>query len=221
MGPGSGISHSNQEILKAIRHIDHVTYAVSWEHETTFIRRWEVLGFKELVRLNTERFPATHIALTSGEVEGFPWATMTGLSISYDKNSPINEYIHRYGEGIQHVAYNVDPQADMEQLEQELYKLGWRFMTPVLTYKDGQGAHLRQMFTAPEIPHGPFIELAQRLPGEDGAVFNGFDTSNIDDLYQHYSDYSRWLEKNPKAEASGRTKVLAKHAHMEAVSAFH
>jgi len=183
------------EVLKSIRHIDHVTYVARFENERRFIERWSSLGFHEHVRLFCKRWPATHIALVSGLTPEYPWATMTGLSVSQDPNSPVNHFIQRYGESIQHTAYNIDPEVDMEALHVEMKKLGWNFMTPVLTYKDAAGAKLKQTFIAPEVPFGAFVEFVQRLPGPDGHAFDGFDTANIDDLYQCYFDYSRSIDK--------------------------
>ncbi|MCP5468395.1 MAG: hypothetical protein H7A32_03915 [Deltaproteobacteria bacterium] len=189
----------SSEVLKSIQHIDHITFVDNYKNEQTFIERWKMLGFSELSRWHTDDFPAIHIALTSGQTPSFPWATMTGLSVSQDPHSSINEFIHRYGPGMQHVAYNIDPESDMEILQEELKKLGWNFMTPVLTYKDHVGSRLRQTFTAPTSPHGTFIELVQRIPGPDGSPYAGFDTQNIDDLYRAYYDYSIWLENKGAA----------------------
>ena len=190
-------ANSLQQLSKAIRHIDHITYVGLWSEEEKFIREWNFLGFSESQRLHTTRFPATHIALTSGHVKGFPWATMTGLSVSEDYNSPINEFIRRYGNGMQHAAYNIDPSADMEELRKIMTPLGWTFMTPVLTYEDHHRAKLRQMFSAPMGPYGTFVEWIQRLPSPKGEVYGGFDTKNIDDLYEYYHDYSEWLLHRP------------------------
>jgi 4-hydroxyphenylpyruvate dioxygenase-like putative hemolysin len=178
---------------ESVRHIDHITYVTLLSSEREFIARWTALGFHEHVRLRTALFPATHIALVSGINTEYPWATMTGLSVSEDPNSPINQFVSRYGEGIQHTAYNIDPIVDMEELYQQMKQLGWNFMTPVLAYKDEAGALLKQMFVAPSVPYGTFIEFAQRLIGPNGKAFDSFDTTNIDDLYQHYADYSKWL----------------------------
>ncbi len=71
----------------------------------------------------------------------------------------------------------------MDRIAKELRADGWDLLTGVLTHRDDHGARLRQVFTRPVTLHGPFVELVQRLPGEDGAAFDGFDTENIDDLY--------------------------------------
>ena len=182
-------------LTTAIRHIDHITYVTSADNEQAFLTSWQLLAFREHVRVHTRRFPAAHIALTSGAQSGQPWAIMTGLSVSRDERSPVNEFVRRYGEGQQHVAYNVGVEVDMDALHRTMAAQGTTFMTPVLTYAEGSGARLRQMFTAPTRPYGTFVELIQRLPGPDGEPFGGFDTDNIDDLYQAYADYSVWLER--------------------------
>ncbi|MCP5467830.1 MAG: hypothetical protein H7A32_01000 [Deltaproteobacteria bacterium] len=188
-------------VAHAIRHIDHVTYAGKVRNEADFIDRWNIMGFSELVRLHTQRYPATHIALTSGQNPNFPWETMTGLSISEDPGSPINEFVIRYGEGIQHVAYNIDPNIPMEEVYRELKRRKWQFMTNVLIHKDDHGARLCQLFTAPQVPAGTFVELVQRLPGKHGEIFDTFDIANIDDLYEAYAQYSAWLEKHHHSSA--------------------
>lgn len=182
-------------VLKSLRHIDHITYVAAFESEKPFIDRWTQLGFHEHVRVFTKRYPATHIALVSGSTPEYPWATMTGLSVSEDPNSPVNEFVRRYGESVQHCAYNIDPQVDFDELHQEMKQKGWNFMTPVLTYEDNAGALLRQMFIQPNLPYGVFLEFIQRLPNKDGKAFDGFNTMNIDDLYEGYDDYSKFLVK--------------------------
>jgi 4-hydroxyphenylpyruvate dioxygenase-like putative hemolysin len=179
----------------SVRHIDHVTYVTAREDEKAFLATWARLGFAEHVRLCSYRHPATHIALISGVSEDYPWATMTGLSVSEDPKSAINEFVRRYGAAAQHIAYNIDPHFEMERVYGEMKESGWNFMTPVLTYEDKSGAHLRQFFTAPAIPYGPFVEFIQRLAGPDTRAFDGFDSMNIDGLYDHYVDYSRSLDR--------------------------
>jgi 4-hydroxyphenylpyruvate dioxygenase-like putative hemolysin len=186
-GPASGGT--------SVRHIDHVTYVSALENEKKFLATWARLGFTEHVRLRSHRHPATHIALVSGVSVDYPWATMTGLSVSEDPKSAINEFVRRYGSAAQHIAYNIDPRFDMARVHSEMKETGWDFMTPVLTYEDKAGARLRQFFTVPTIPFGPFMEFVQRLPGPDGRAFDGFDSMNIDGLYDHYVDYSRSLDR--------------------------
>jgi 4-hydroxyphenylpyruvate dioxygenase-like putative hemolysin len=190
-----------EAIARAIRHVDHVTYVARPESEEDFVRAWTSLGMRAHVCVRTSRFPARHIALVGEATREQPWSIMTGLSVSDDPGSPINELVRRYGEGQQHVAYGVDPGTDIEELHEELSRRGWTFMTPVLTYRDGAGARLRQAFVAPIRPYGTFVELVQRLPGEDGSPYDGFDPMNIDDLYERYADYSAWLERTARRAA--------------------
>ncbi len=89
--------------MTSVRHIDHATYVAALDQEQNFIDTWAKLGFTEHVRVYTTRNQATHIALVSGSSDEYPWATMTGLSISEDPASPINQFVKRYGAGLQHV----------------------------------------------------------------------------------------------------------------------
>ena len=82
---------------------------------------------------------------------------MTGLSVSQDVHSPINEFVRRYGTGVQHVAYGVRPESDMEALYSRLKLSGWKFITPLLDYVDEDEARLRQIFVAPTLPYGPVV----------------------------------------------------------------
>jgi 4-hydroxyphenylpyruvate dioxygenase-like putative hemolysin len=183
-----------------IKHIDHVTYAIKFENEKQEISKWETLGLYEHVRLNTLIFPATHIALTSNldnlvSSDEISWNLMTGLSISVVYDSPVNEFIRRYGEGIQHIAYNISSKTDIDGLFWELNKK-FDLMTPILNYSDDNGAKLNQIFVKPSKPYGAFIEFVQRLPGENGKPYDGFDVENIENLYSEYDTYSKWLDKN-------------------------
>ncbi len=175
---------------EVLRHIDHVTYAVRFANADAWIARWRAVGFREHVRVHTYKSPATHIALVAGAGGEYPWETMTGLSISEDPASPINTFIDKFGEGPQHIAYNIHPSADMDLLLEQLSAAGWKFMTPVLTYQNDHGARLRQIFSAPTCKDGPFMELVQRLTDPQGRPFDGFDTENIENLYAALTAHS-------------------------------
>lgn len=180
-------------LKSVIRRIDHVTYVTSPDNERSFIASWNALGFYERKRLSTKRYPANHIVLTDEPTETDAWQTMTGLSVSHDPASPINEFVRLYGTGVQHVAYAIRPESDMEEIYSRLKTNGWNFITPLLDYVDEDHARLRQIFVAPTLPYGPFVELVQRLPGKNGKTFDDFDISNIDNLYAGYDAYSRFL----------------------------
>ncbi len=175
-----------------IEGIDHCTYVEGPGAEREFIARWASLGFAEVMRLSTVRFPASHLALAA---DGWGGAArvMTGLSVSDDPASPINEFMTRYGAGLQHVAYRVAVDVDFDELSGCLRTMGTELMTEPLRYVDDGGAELTQMFTRPALPYGPFIELIQRRPGMTGTNENDFSVASIDDLYEQYADVSRFL----------------------------
>lgn len=180
------------DVAGSIGAIDHCTYVST--DERAFLGRWASLGFSEVLRLRTERFPATHIALAT-EIGFDPSArVMTGLSVSEDPRSAVNEFVRRYGEGLQHVGYLIRDDADMGELARTLEASGTQMMTEPLLYVDDDGAELTQMFTAPLVPYGPFIELVQRRPGRSGTQFDGFSVATIEDLYERYTDFSRFLD---------------------------
>lgn len=176
----------------SIAAIDHCTYVSA--DEDAFLDRWSSLGFTEVLRLRTLRFPASHIALATEMGFDASARVMTGLSVSDDPRSPVNEFIRRYGEGLQHVGYLICDDADMETLARTLEASGTRMMTEPLRYVDDDGAQLTQMFTAPVLPYGPFTELVQRRPGRSGRQFDGFSVPTIEDLYERYDDFSRFLD---------------------------
>lgn len=188
-------------LKSAIRRIDHVTYVTAAENESAFIASWQALGFQELNRLHTERYPAAHIVLAAEPTAADAWTTMTGLSVSPDPKSPINEFVRRYGTGVQHVAYAIHTDVDMEAMYELMQASGWRFITPLLDYTDANEARLRQTFVAPTLPYGPFVEFVQRLPGKNGQVFENFEVDNIDDLYAGYDAYSQRLLKQSRPNA--------------------
>lgn len=93
--------------------------------------------------------------------------------------SQINEFIERYGQGVQHVALEVD---DIEAVCREWEAHGVKFSGPVKEGRDGFGP-LKQRFTYPLFPHsGLFIELTQRQHGEEAA--RTFVRSTVESLYK-------------------------------------
>ncbi|MCU1499002.1 MAG: hypothetical protein JWM47_2955 [Acidimicrobiales bacterium] len=170
--------------------VDHQTYVAAASDEQDFLDTWDRRGFHEMVRLTTVRFEATHIALRR---EGQPPA-MVGLSISPDPASPINQFVARYGTGIQHSAHLVPLDVDMDQAWIDFEAAGVVMMTRPMHYVAPSGAQLTQMFSMPTAPYGPFSEFVQRRPAPSGEEFNGFSVPTIEDLYQSYQDASRFLE---------------------------
>jgi methylmalonyl-CoA/ethylmalonyl-CoA epimerase len=93
--------------------------------------------------------------------------------------SQINEFIERYGQGVQHVALEVD---DIEAVCREWEAHGVKFSGPVKEGRDGFGP-LKQRFTYPLFPNtGLFIELTQRQHGEEAA--RTFVRSTVESLYK-------------------------------------
>jgi methylmalonyl-CoA/ethylmalonyl-CoA epimerase len=93
--------------------------------------------------------------------------------------SQINEFIEKYGQGVQHVALEVD---NIEDACREWEAHGVKFCGPVKEGRDGFGP-LKQRFTYPLFPHsGLFIELIQRQQGDEAA--KTFVRSTVESLYK-------------------------------------
>ncbi|PCK08018.1 MAG: hypothetical protein COA42_11275 [Alteromonadaceae bacterium] len=171
-----------------IEKIDHITFVCPPEERSNFLDRWKTRGFDHHGLWQTNRYPASHIALVSGKKEGYPWSDMVGLSVTDIRpkigNRPLDITIKPSDtDQTQHVAFNVNADADVEALYAKMLN-DWQldFMTPVLYYNDKFGAGLRQWFTAPV--DGFFIEFVQRIPNAQGEPYSGFDPDIIDDLYE-------------------------------------
>jgi methylmalonyl-CoA/ethylmalonyl-CoA epimerase len=93
--------------------------------------------------------------------------------------SQINEFIHKYGQGVQHVAIEVD---DIEDVCREWEAHGVQFSGPVKDGRDGFGP-LRQRFTYPLFPGGGlFLELTQRQHGAEQS--RTFVRGTVESLYK-------------------------------------
>ena len=93
--------------------------------------------------------------------------------------SQINEFIEKYGQGVQHVALEVD---NIEDACREWEAHGVKFSGSVKEGRDGFGP-LRQRFTYPLFPEsGLFIELIQRQQGDEAA--KTFVRSTVESLYK-------------------------------------
>jgi methylmalonyl-CoA/ethylmalonyl-CoA epimerase len=78
--------------------------------------------------------------------------------------SQISEFIEKYGQGVQHVAIEVD---DIEAVSREWEARGVKFSGPLKEGRDGFGP-LKQRFTYPLFPgSGVFLELTQRQHGNE------------------------------------------------------
>jgi methylmalonyl-CoA/ethylmalonyl-CoA epimerase len=93
--------------------------------------------------------------------------------------SQINDFIQKYGQGVQHFALEVD---DIEAVCREWEANGVKFSGPLKEGRDGFGP-LKQRFTFPLFPAcGLFIELTQREHGEETA--KTFVRSTVEALYK-------------------------------------
>jgi len=93
--------------------------------------------------------------------------------------SQISEFIEKYGEGVQHVAIEVD---DIEAVCREWEYHGVRFSGPLKDGRDGFGP-LKQRFTYPLFPGcGVFLELTQRQHG--GEQSKTFVRGTVEALYK-------------------------------------
>ena len=93
--------------------------------------------------------------------------------------SQINEFIEKYGQGVQHFAIEVD---DIQTVCREWEAHGVKFSGPLKEGRDGFGP-LKQRFTFPLFPAcGLFIELTQREHGEEKA--KTFVRTTVEALYK-------------------------------------
>jgi methylmalonyl-CoA/ethylmalonyl-CoA epimerase len=93
--------------------------------------------------------------------------------------SQISQFIEKYGEGVQHVAIEVD---DIEAVCREWEYHGVKFSGPLKEGRDGFGP-LKQRFTYPLFPGcGVFFELTQRQHG--GEQSKTFVRGTVEALYK-------------------------------------
>ena len=93
--------------------------------------------------------------------------------------SQINEFIQKYGQGVQHVAIEVD---NIDDVCREWEAHGVQFSGPVKDGRDGFGP-LKQRFTYPLFPGaGLFLELTQRQHGTEQS--RTFVRGTVESLYK-------------------------------------
>lgn len=117
--------------------------------------------------------------------------------------SQINEFIEKYGQGVQHVAIEVD---DIETVCCEWEAHGVRFSGPLKEGRDGFGP-LKQRFTYPLFPgSGVFLELTQRKHGEEQSqtfvletvekLYKDIERDQIHGVEQTIIDYDKILSED-------------------------
>jgi methylmalonyl-CoA/ethylmalonyl-CoA epimerase len=126
--------------------------------------------------------------------------------------SQINEFIEKYGQGVQHVAIEVD---DIEAVCREWESHGVKFSGPLKEGRDGFGP-LKQRFTYPLFPaSGLFLELTQReqggkksrtfVRGTVEALYKDIERDQISGVEQTIIDFDSSpipMKKNPLKQAS-------------------
>jgi methylmalonyl-CoA/ethylmalonyl-CoA epimerase len=163
-------------IMSEPRSIDHITLCVENLDEAEFLFT-KVLGFEVIWSardVGTDKSSMDTVVVQCG-------AARIALMQGRDKamKSQITDFIEKYGQGVQHVALEVD---DIEAVCREWEAHGVKFSGPVKEGRDGFGP-LKQRFTYPLFPGGGlFIELTQREHGEERA--KTFVRSTVEALYK-------------------------------------
>ncbi|MCP9452794.1 MAG: VOC family protein [Nitrospira sp.] len=162
--------------MRQVRGIDHITLCVENLEAAEFLFT-KILGFEVLWSardVGTEKSSMDTVVVQSGNAR---IALMQGRDKAM--RSQINDFIDKYGQGVQHFAIEVD---DIDATCQEWEAHGVRFTGPVKEGRDGFGP-LRQRFTLPIFPRsGVFIELIQREHGGEKA--KTFVRSTVESLYR-------------------------------------
>jgi methylmalonyl-CoA/ethylmalonyl-CoA epimerase len=119
--------------------------------------------------------------------------------------SQINEFIGKYGQGVQHVAIEVD---DIEAMCREWETHGVKFSGPLKEGRDGFGP-LKQRFTYPLFPgSGVFLELTQRHHGQEQSktfvletvekLYKDIERDQVQGMEQTIIDYDKILSEDMK-----------------------
>lgn len=156
--------------------IDHITLCVENLEAAEFLFT-KILGFDVLwsardVGSNKSSMDTVVVQRGSARI-----ALMQGRDKTM--RSQINDFIDKYGQGVQHFAIEVD---DIEEACREWETQGVRFSGPIKEGRDGFGP-LKQRFTQPIFPaSGLFIELVQREHAGEKA--KTFVRSTVESLYK-------------------------------------
>lgn len=162
--------------MKESMGIDHITLCVGNLEAAEYLFT-KVLGFEVIWSardVGSDKSSMDTVVVQRGSAK---IALMQGR----DKvvKSQINEFIERYGQGVQHVAVEVD---DIEAVCREWEAHGVKFSGPLKEGRDGFGP-LKQRFTYPLFPgSGVFLELTQRKHGDEQSVT--FVRGTVEALYK-------------------------------------
>lgn len=147
--------------------IDHLAIAVkNLEDGIAFYT--QVLGFNLLERRKTEGAKTGMLsAVLGGPINGLTIVLIQGTT----SESQVNQYIEKYGPGVQHAAFLVD---DLQKTELELAERGIKFSTGII-----QSSNLKQLFTLRDENSGMMLEFIERVDER-----SGFEETNIQELFE-------------------------------------
>lgn len=156
--------------------IDHITLCVENLDSAEFLFT-KILGFEVIWSardVGSDKSSMDTVVVQRGNAK---IALMRGRDKTMQ--SQINQFIEKYGQGVQHFALEVD---DIEAACREWEAHGVKFSGPLKEGRDGFGP-LKQRFTYPLFEgSGLFIELTQRQHGDEKA--KTFVRSTVESLYK-------------------------------------
>ena len=161
--------------MKESMGIDHITLCVKNLQAANYLFT-KILGFEVIWSaqdVGSDKSSMDTIVVQRGTAK-------VALMQGRDKTvkSQISAFIEKYGEGVQHVAVEVD---DIEAVCREWEAHGVKFSGPLKEGRDGFGP-LKQRFTYPLFPgSGVFFELTQRQHGEEQS--KTFVRGTVEELY--------------------------------------
>lgn len=161
--------------MKESMGIDHITLCVKNLQAAKYLFT-KILGFEVIWSaqdVGSDKSSMDTIVVQRGTAK-------VALMQGRDKTvkSQISAFIEKYGEGVQHVAVEVD---DIEAVCREWEAHGVKFSGPLKEGRDGFGP-LKQRFTYPLFPgSGVFFELTQRQHGEEQS--KTFVRGTVEELY--------------------------------------
>ncbi len=162
--------------MKSSMGIDHITLCVKNLEAAEFLFT-KILGFEVIWSardVGSDKSSMDTVVVQRGTAKV---ALMQGRDKTVQ--SQINEFIEKYGQGVQHVAIEVD---DIEAVCGEWEARGVKFSGPLKEGRDGFGP-LKQRFTYALFPGGGvFLELTQRQHG--GEQSKTFVLGTVEKLYK-------------------------------------
>jgi methylmalonyl-CoA/ethylmalonyl-CoA epimerase len=163
-------------IMNQATGIDHITLCVENLDSAEFLFT-KILGFEVIWSardVGSDKSSMDTVVVQRGNAK---IALMRGRDKTMQ--SQINQFIEKYGQGVQHFALEVD---DIEAACREWEAHGVKFSGPLKEGRDGFGP-LKQRFTYPLFEgSGLFIELTQRQHGDEKA--KTFVRSTVESLYK-------------------------------------